>query len=297
MKGEFFAMRKIIKKVAAVAATLTMAFAMTATAFAEIEGEDYFSIAGDSHLFGVDEADNADFWVTVSEDLELPLVDTVESTNTVYSKKFTCASAGDYEFKILKDGADYGWSYQCCIGNPDSAWADNQTQFRATMEAGEYSVYVQPMTGFVCIIQNQKAAKIIVRYHSRDEDSANFVELTKAAIEADGHSDVKFDDAKYQEFVNACIVAEGGTPEETTTVADDTKKDDGTTVADDTKKDDGTTVADDTKKDDTKTETTKKASESKDDDGVNPVVIAVVVIVVVVVIVLAVVLSKKKKNN
>ena len=223
-------MRKIIKKIATVVAAATMMAAMSVSAFAEVEGEDTFMLSGDCHLFNVNEEENSDFWNTVEESQMLPLVDTVETTNTVYSNKFTCAAKGDWEFKILKNGPDYAWNFQACIGVPDAAWADNQTQFKVSLEPGEYSVYVQPMTGFVCVIQKQKEAHKEDRYHSRDEESENFVEITKAAIEGDGYADITFEDAPYREFVNACVKAEGGTVEEPAAPSEDEEEGNNTMV-------------------------------------------------------------------
>lgn len=279
-------MKKIIKKIATVVAAATMMAAMSINAFAEVDG-DYFMISGDARLFNVNEEDNADFWNTIEEDQELPAVEGMEG---VYSKTFTCAADGDFEFKILKNGADFGWSFQMCIGNPDAAWADNQTQFRATMKAGDYTVYLKPSTGFVCIIQNQAAVPMVGRYHSRDEDSANFVELTKAGIEADGYSDVPDFDAAYKAFIDECVVKEGGTPaaaEETTTPADETTGEKVTSDDETTKAAEDTTTGKDEKKTD---------ADEDEDDGISPVVIVVIVVVVVVVIAAIVVVAKKKKD-
>lgn len=253
-------MRKFIKKIATVVATVTMMSAMAISAFAETD-DDYFSIAGDARLFNVNDAESSDYWSTVLEDLELPAVDGMEG---VFAKTFTSAAAGDLQFKILKNGADFGWSYQCCLGNPDAAWADNQTQFQAAMAAGEYTVYVKPSTGFVCIIQNKESVDMVIRYHSRDEDPTNFVAITKAAIEGEGYKDVPDFEAEYTKFVNECVVKEGGTSvePETTTLSDDDKK-----------------------------------ADKDEDDGISPVIIVVVVVAVVAVIAVIVALSKKKKND
>lgn len=276
-------MKKIIKKIATVVATATMMAAMSISAFAETE-DDYFMISGDARLFNVNDAENADFWNTIEEDQELPKVEGMEG---VFSKAFTCAADGKFQFKILKNGADFGWSFQMCIGNPDAAWADNQTQFEADMKAGEYKVYLKPSTGFVCIIQNQAAVPMMGRYHSRDEDSANYVELTKAAIEADGYSDVPDFDAAYKAFIDECVVKEGGTPTPAEPASDgkDNEK-----VSDD-KKDEPISDEKDTKKE----EKTTKADKD-DDDGISPVVIVVIVVVVVAVIAAIVVVAKKKKD-
>lgn len=256
-------MRKIIKKIATVVATATMIAAMGITAFADEESS--YSFMGNPNLFGeADEESNSVGWQPTVED---QIMTAVEGMEGVYTYTGNCVAAGDKEYKVLKDAVDYAWSYQMCLGNPDAAWADNQTQFRSTFEVGEYKVYVKPANGFVVVIQNQKALDTVVRYHSRDEDSPNFVDPTKAAIEADGYSDVALDDAAYQEFIKECVEKEGGTyevagAEEETTVADN-----------------------------------KKTDDKKDDSGISPVVIVVVVVVVVAVIAVAVVFSKKKKSN
>lgn len=281
-------MKKIIKKIATVVAAATMMAAMSVSAFAETE-DDYFMISGDARLFNVNEAENADFWNTIEEDQELPKVEGMEG---VYSKAFTCAADGKFQFKILKNGADFGWSFQMCIGNPDVAWADNMTQFEADMKAGEYKVYMKPSTGFVCIIQNQAAVPMTGRYHSKDEDSANYVELTKAAIEADGYTDVPDFDAAYKAFIDECVVKEGGTPAPATPSEPASDGKDDEKVSDD-KKDESTSAEKDTKKDEKETKADK---DDDDDDGISPVVIVVIVVVVVAVIAAIVVVAKKKKD-
>lgn len=264
-----------------------MISAMSIVAFAD--DEDYYSIAGDARLFGTNDDKSADFWNTEREDLLLN-----DNGDGTFSQTFTSAAAGDFQFKIIKAGADFGWSYQCCIGNPATAWADNQTQFQATMAAGEYTVYVQPSKGFVTIIQNKAAVPLTGRYHSRDEDSSNFVALNKAAIEADGYKDVPDFDAEYKAFIDKCVTAVGGTaatPDETTTAAIDettTAAETTTAIAETTtKKDEATTKAVAT--------TTEKSDDS--DDGISPVVIVVIVVAVVAVIGVVVVIAKKKKSN
>lgn len=276
-------MRKIIKKIATVVATATMIAAMGITAFADEDST--YSFMGNPNLFGVEnEEDTTVGWVPTNEDQIMTAVDGMDG---VYSFKGNCVVAGDKEYKVLKDATDYAWSYQLCLGNPDAAWADNQSQLRSTFETGEYTVYVKPANGFVVVVQNQKALPTVVRYHSRDEDSSNFVDTNKAAIEADGYSDVALDDAAYEAFIKECVEKEGGTYEPANST-DDNKKDDETVTTDDSKKDDT--------KDDAKAETTKKESKDDDKDGVSPVVIVVIVVVVVAVIAVIVALSKKKKN-
>lgn len=275
-------MRKIIKKIATVVATATMIAAMGITAFADEDST--YSFMGNPNLFGVeDEGDTTVGWVPTNEDQIMTAVDGMDG---VYSFKGNCVVAGDKEYKVLKDATDYAWSYQLCLGNPDAAWADNQSQLRSTFETGEYTVYVKPANGFVVVVQNQKALPTVVRYHSRDEDSANFVDTNKAAIEADGYSDVALDDTAYEAFIKECVEKEGGTYEPAASTGSDDKE---TVTTDDADKE---TV----KTDDSKTETTKKDSKDDDKDGVSPVVIVVIVVVVVAVIAVIVALSKKKKN-
>lgn len=271
-------MRKIIKKIATIVASITMVSAMGISAFAA----ESYSFVGNPNLFG--EEDEGSTKVGWQEWNEEQVMTAVEGKDGLYSFTNNCVVAGEKEFKVLGDALDFAWNFQMCIGIPDSAWADNQSQFRGTFETGEYKVYVMPAKGFVCVIQNQKAIPLTVRYHSRDEDSANFVDVTKAAIVADGYdaADVRLDDAAYKQFVDECVVAEGGTPEaggtedETTTVAPDEKD----------------------KKDSVKETTTKAPADDKDesdDDGISPVVIVVIVVAVVVVIAIVVALTKKKK--
>ena len=269
-------MRKIIKKIATLVATVTMVSAMGISALADST----FSFMGNPNLFNEpDEGNTVVGWVPTNED---QLMTAVEGMDGVYSFTGTNCVAGDKEFKVLKDATDFAWNYQMCIGNPDAAWADNQSQFRGTFAEGEYKVYAKPAAGFVCVIQNKEAIPMTVRYKSRDEDSANFVDVTKAAIEADGYSDVPDFDADYAAFVSECIVAEGGTPKETE-AAEET-----TTLANN---DETTTVADDTKD-----ETTKADASEDEDEGLSPVVIVVIVVAVVAVIAVIVALTKKKNN-
>lgn len=282
MKGEFFIMRKIIKKIATVVATATMIAAMGITAFADEDST--YSFMGNPHIFGcTDEGDTTVGWVPTNEDQIMKPVDGMEG---VYTYTGNCVVAGDKEYKVVKDGVDYAWNFQMCLGNPDAAWADNQSQFRSTFETGEYKVYIKPANGFVVVIQNQKALPTVVRYHSKDEDSANFVEPNKAAIEADGYSGVALDDAAYEAFIKECVEKEGGTYEPANSTGDNKK--DETVTTDDSKKDET--------KDESKAETSKKETKDDDKDGVSPVVIVVIVVVVVVVIGAIVAFSKKKKN-
>lgn len=274
-------MRKIIKKIATVVASLTMVSAMGISAFAA----DSYSFVGNPNLFGeADEGNTVVGWVPTNED---QIMTAVEGVDGLYTFTGNCVVAGDKEFKVLADATDMAWNFQMCIGNPDAAWADNQSQFRGTFEVGEYKVYVQPAKGFVCVIQNQKAIPMTVRFHSRDEDSANFVDITKDAIVADGYSegDVNLDDAAYKQFVDECVVREGGTAEPDTTKSEETTKNEETKKSDETTKNEETTKAPADKNEDSEDE----------DDGMSPVVIVVIVVAVVAVIAIVVALTKKKK--
>lgn len=271
-------MRKIIKKIATVVASLTMVSAMGITAFAA----DSYSFVGNPNLFGeADEGNTVVGWVPTNED---QIMTAVEGEDGLYTFTGNCVVAGDKEFKVLADATDMAWNFQMCIGNPDAAWADNQSQFRGTFEVGEYKVYVQPAKGFVCVIQNQKAIPMTVRFHSRDEDSANFVEMKKDAIVADGYDagDVNLDDAAYKQFVDECVVREGGTAE---------PAEPDTTKSEDTTKGEEPTKSDET----TKAPSDNNETSEDEDDGMSPVVIVVIVVAVVVVIAIIVALTKKKK--
>ena len=272
-------MRKIVKKIATVVAAVSMTAAMSINAFAF----DTLTLVGIANLFGqleTEENSKTVGWVPTAEEQVMTEAADVQGAY-VYSTSYVKAEGFDAltdaeklsktEFKIVKDGDDIAWNGQMCLGMPEGVWADNQSQFRAVnIEEGEFKVYVEPTKGFVCLVQNKKAVDLVVRYHSRDEDSSNFVELTKAAIVGDGYAeaDVMFDDAAYAEFVNACVVAEGG---------EAIKGEDETPAAN----------AD--------SNTADKKDDKKEDKGSNTTVIIVVVVVVVVIIaVVAVVMGKKK---
>ena len=268
-------MRKIVKKIATVVAAVSMTAAMSINAFAF----DTLTFVGNANLFGQQETEENSKtvgWVPTAENQVMTQSTDVEGAY-VYATSYVKAEGFDAltdaeklsktEFKIVKDGEDIAWNGQMSLGMPEGVWADNQSQFRAVnIEEGEFKVYVEPTKGFVCLVQNKKAVDLVVRYHSRDEDSSNFVELTKAAIVGDGYAeaDVMFDDAAYAEFVNACVVAEGG---------EAIKGEDETPAAN----------AD------------SNTADKKDDKGSNTTMIIVVVVVVVVIIaVVAVVMGKKK---
>lgn len=287
-------MRKTFKKIATVVASLSMMAAMSVTAF----GYDTYQFVGNPNLVGQEDAEYDTKklgWCTTNEDQFLV---PVEGLDGVLSYKGNFVTALDdaevddakraerRQFKILADGDLMGWSFQCCIGNPDIAWADNQTQFQIdpTLELGEFTAYVEPAKGFVCIIQNGKNVDLLCRYHSRDEDSTNFVKLTKADIEADGYSDIAFDDAAYLEFVNKVLEFEGGEKidslygGDTSTVTEtDTEE----------KTDDANTTPEETK-------ATEKTEEKEEKDSNTTMIVVIVVVVVVVIAAVAALLLKKK---
>lgn len=301
-------MRKVIKKIATVVASVTMIAAMGITAFAD---ESFYSFVGNPNLFNeADQGNNKVGWVPTNEDYVMKAVAGQDgiyeftSTYVLPSEDTDETKANSKQFKVLKDAEDNAWSYQAAIGMPDSVWADNQTQFNITdssFHAGEFKVYVRPSDGYVAVVQDGKAMELSVRYHSRDEDPADFVALSRAnilavdSIEKPGEKaypadSVKFDDAAYLTFLNDVLALEGGEAIDALPGIEGA-----VTAADDTKADDAAVTADDTKADDAKAETTKKAEE-KESKSNSTVIIIVVVVVVVVIALLAVVLGKKKDN-
>lgn len=225
-------MRKAIKKVVTVVASLSMVAAMGISAFAA----DYYQFVGNPNLFGnADRGSEEVGWQYLNENQYFKEPSSVDG---VYTYTGNYVKASDYDtltdedkgksrqFKVLADGQDFAWNYQMCLGNPEAAWADNQSQFEVvegSLAEGEYHVYMDPAKGFVCLVQNGKQVELKVRYHTRDEDSWNFVELKKSAIVADGYDagSVYFDDAAYASFVEKCVAADGGSAkaEEPTTAA------------------------------------------------------------------------------
>lgn len=211
-------MRKFVKKIVAVATTLSMTAAMGIMAFAA----DSYTFVGNPHLFGIDadeDPDGNNGWVTTAQDQKF-----TDAGDGYYTATFTCASAGEYEYKVVADGDIFAWSYQLCLGNPDSAWADNQSQFKGTFEAGEYTVVLNPSQGLVACVQNGKVVDFTVRYKSRDEDSANFVEPSVSAITADGYDPQDFD-ANLAAFKTKAVELAGGSaaePETTTAASAET---------------------------------------------------------------------------
>lgn len=286
-------MRKFVKKIATVVASLTMISAMGITAF----GIEPYSFVGNPNLFGETNADSTDIgWVPTSEDQLFTAVDGMDGVYKYESTYVTAADDADVDdakraerrqFKILAEGPDMAWSYQMSFGNNDAVWADNMTQFQIEgIKDGEFVVYLKPANGYVCVIQDKAALDMVIRFHSRDEDPSNFVAPTLANIVAEGYaeSDTGLVEADYAAFVNECVVAEGGTA--TGTDAEDDTSEDADT-------DETTPAADDTNEDET---TTAAASDDKEDEesGMNPVIIVVIVVAVIAVIGIIVVVSKKK---
>lgn len=154
------------------------------------DGFDYsYTVIGNSQLFGIDdESDCEHGWNPESENQKL-----TEVEKGYWIAKFNCSSEGEYEFKVIENGEIFKTSYQLCIGNPSVAWADNQTLFKVKLEAGEYTVVMNPSQGLVVCVQNGKIADYTVRYKSMDEDSWNFTEPSVEAIRAEGYAPLDFD--------------------------------------------------------------------------------------------------------
>lgn len=211
-------MRKIIKKIVAVATTLSLTAAMGVMAFAA----DSYTFVGNAHLFGIDADEDPakeNGWITTAEDQQLQ-----DAGDGYYTAKFTCSAAGSYEYKLVADGDLTAWTYQLCIGLPEmsgaaTVWSDNQTQFKGTFEAGEYTVVLNPSQGMIVCVQNGKVVDFTVKYHSRDEDPQNFVEPSLAAITAEGYTLDDFGPTLEAFKVKALELAGGSVQEETTTAA------------------------------------------------------------------------------
>ena len=311
-------MKKAIKKIATIVASMSMVAAMGVSAFAA----DTYQFVGNPNLLGNADRNTEEVgWQYLNEDQFFAEPDALEG---IYTYKATYVKASDYDelsavdkgksrqFKILADGPDFAWNYQMCFGVPEAAWADNQTQFEvieSSIEEGEYSVYMDPAKGYVCLIQNGKNVDLLARYHSRDEDSWHFVGMKKDDIIADGYDagSVYVDDAAYLEFVNKCLANEGGEAitalynGEAAPAYDGSVDGNGELLAPSTSSAGGedTTVepaaedtTDDSSNEPAQAETTK---EKKEDKGTSPVLIVVIVVVVVAVI-CAVVAFTKKKN-
>ncbi len=201
-------MRKIIKKIVAVATTLSLTAAMGVMAFAA----DSYTIVGNPHLFGIDsDEDDNNGWKTTATDQQF-----TDAGDGYYTAKFTCAAAGEYEYKVVADGDTFAWAYQLCLGNPESAWADNQTQFKGAFGAGEYTAVLNPEQGMLVCVQNGKVVDFTVRYHSRDEDPEAFVAPSVAAITAEGYTPQDFD-ATLEAFKTKALELAGGSAQEETT--------------------------------------------------------------------------------
>ena len=216
-------MKKVIKKIATVVASISMVAAMSVAAFAD---DSAYSFVGNPNLFNeADQGNNKVGWIPTMEDYVMTPVDGQEglyeftSTYVLASEDTEETKNNATQFKILKDAEDNAWSYQAAIGMPDAVWADNQTQFKIvdeTFEPGEFKVYVRPADGYVAVLQNKKVMELNVRYHSRDEDPADFVALSRDnilavdSIEKPGEkaypeAQVKFDDATYAEFQKTVV--------------------------------------------------------------------------------------------
>lgn len=293
-------MRKFVKKVVAATATLTMSLAFAVNAFAA----DSYTFVGSPALFGeANQGDTNVGWVPTAENQVLADDDGDGIFTGTYNfvaptwDDATPAEKRKIQFKVVGDGGDFAWSYQLCIGNPDAAWADNQSQFQVEdtdITAGEYTVYVEPKDGMICLVQNNKILPMSVRYHSRDEDPSNFVPVTEKDIKAEGYDDAAFTDAGFKTFEetvaklsNSVLPGASTTEETTAAVTDETTTNTETLAETTTAANKETTTAAAT--------TTKKAD--KDDDGISPVVIVVIVVAVVAVIGIVVAVAKKKKNN
>ncbi len=156
---------------------------------------DSYTIVGNPRLFGIDDdSDDEHGWNPLSKDQRF-----TDAGNGYYIAKFTCIFAGEYKFKIIGDGDFLGWNAQLCFGNPDTAWSDNQSMLKVKLEAGEYTVVMNPSHGMVVCVQNGKVADFSIRYKSSDEDSVIFVEPSVEAVRADGYDPQDFD-ANLAEF-------------------------------------------------------------------------------------------------
>ena len=219
-------MRKFVKKIATVVASLTMISAMGITAF----GIEPYSFVGNPNLFNESNADSTDVgWVPTSEDQLFTAVDGMAGVYKFESTYVTAADDADVDdakraerrqFKILAEGPDMAWSYQMSFGNNDAVWADNMTQFQIEgIKDGAFVVYLKPANGYVCVIQDGKALDMLIRFHSRDEDPSNFVAPTVANIVAEGYaeSDTGLKDADYAAFIAECEKAAGSATTEAPT--------------------------------------------------------------------------------
>lgn len=226
-------MKKYIKKITAVVATLTMISSMGITAF----GIGPYTIVGNPNLFGESNADSTEVgWVAISEKQIFSVVPLMHGVYK-YEGKYVIASDNEEvddvkraerrQFKILAEAQDMAWSYQMSFGNPDEVWDTDMTQFQIEgIKEGDYVVYLKPANGYVCVIQDGKALDMLIRFNSGDVDPKNFVEPTRANIIKEGYdeSDTDLKDSDYIEFVSKCQVAEGGSKIEKNTTENTLKQ-------------------------------------------------------------------------
>lgn len=179
------------KTVVAVAATLVTTVAMGGGALAASNSS--YTFVGDPRLFGsMSLVDDEVGWFTANPDQMLKDAD----GDGIYTGKFNCTANDELEFKVVGDGDFFAWNLQLCMGNPDTTWSDNQSQFRGNFKAGTYTAVLDPEQGFIVCVQDGKVVDFSIRYKSRDEDSPNYVAPSSKAIRADGYTDVpNFDDA------------------------------------------------------------------------------------------------------
>lgn len=298
-------MRKMMKKVVLGATTMAMTLAMSCLAFAG-DGSTY-KVVGAEGLVGEEwkEAAQTDD-TSAGAPGEMGLMAEVEGMENVYSVTFNIAAADDgegdtkyegldlpkgYEFKILKDADDFAWTYQCGLGHPSVAWADNQTQFKLPAETtGEVTIYVDATTGAVAVLDAEKnAIPYLVRWQSKDEHPYAFTAATKAAVEAAPENPTtgwKFENVPDIEGANDKLYTALSV---TAPTYDDAATPDGedgeeTTVSGDDEK---ATKADEP-------DTTKPADDDEDEGSNMGVIIIVIVVAVVVIGGVAFVFMKKK---
>lgn len=299
MKGEY-KMRKFVKTLAICAMTAAMAVGMGCIAFAdEVDPEMTFKVVGSEGLVGEEwkEAASTDSTEPGAPG-EMGLMTETENKG-IYSVTFNVTTPdngeGDtkneeltkstgyefpvgYEFKILRAADTYAWTYQCTLGNPYMAWADNQTQFKLPEDfTGEVTIYLDINTGaVVCADKDGKAIDYMVRWKSREEDPWNFTAVDKKEIEASKNESTGAQNANCNDVaqLNADLAKTVGVTMEST----------GSSSSDDAEE---TTPA----KDDNNETTVAPKEESSSNTGV---IVVVVVVVVVVIAGVAIVLTKKK---
>lgn len=294
-----------MKKVILGAATMAMSVAMGCVAFAG-DGSAY-KVVGAEGLVGESwkEAASTDD-TSAGAPGEMGLMAEVEGMDNVYSVTFNIATADDgegdtkydgldlptgYEFKILKDADDFAWTYQCGLGNPSVAWADNQTQFKLPADTtGEVTIYVDANTGAVVVLDAEKnSVPYLVRWQSKDEHPYAFTAPIKSAIEAAPENPTtgwKFENVPDVEGTNEklykALSATAPTYEDAAAENGDDKTEKVTNGNEDEKV---------TKDDSNKTTSADKEEEGSSNTGV---IVVVVIVVVVVIAAVAIVFSKKK---